>query len=150
METLKQELLEKCEHFIQQKTAALQNAMQGLKQDLENESKSSVGDKFETGREMINIEWNKLSNQLQQYEQMQSVLKRINVQTDSGIVKAGSIIFTENANYFISIPAGEIIVQDTKFYAIGSKAPVAIAMLGKAENDSYTFNQQEVLIRKII
>ena len=97
MEMLKHELLEKCEDFIQQKTTALQNAMQGLKQDLENESKSSAGDKFETGREMINIEWNKLSNQLQQYEQMQSVLKRINVQTDSGIVKAGSIIFTENA-----------------------------------------------------
>ncbi|WP_295180680.1 transcription elongation factor [uncultured Christiangramia sp.] len=150
METLKQELLEKCEHFIQQKTAALQYAMQGLKQDLENESKSSAGDKFETGREMINIEWNKISNQLQQYEQMRSVLKQINVQVDSGIAKAGSIIFTENANYFISIPAGEIIVQDTRFYAIGSKAPVAIAMLGKTENDSYTFNQQNVLIKKII
>ena len=150
METLKQELLEKCEHFIQQKTAALQYAMQGLKQDLENESKSSAGDKFETDREMINIEWNKISNQLQQYEQMRSVLKQINVQVDSGIAKAGSIIFTENANYFISIPAGEIIVQDTRFYAIGSKAPVAIAMLGKTENDSYTFNQQNVLIKKII
>ncbi|WP_299152756.1 transcription elongation factor [uncultured Christiangramia sp.] len=150
METLKQELLEKCEHFIQQKTAALQYAMQGLKQDLENESKSSAGDKFETGREMINIEWNKISNQLQQYEQMRSVLKQINVQVDSGIAKAGSIIFTENANYFISIPAGEIIVQDTRFYAIGSKAPVAIAMLGKTENESYTFNQQSVRIEKII
>lgn len=150
METLKQELLEKCEQFIQQKITALQDAMQGLKQDLENESKSSAGDKFETGREMINIEWNKLSNQLQQYEQMQSVIYRISLQGATGTVKTGSLVFTEKANYFISIPAGEMIVQGTKFYAIGSKAPVAIAMLGKTENESYTFNQQSVRIEKII
>ncbi|WP_026913758.1 hypothetical protein [Christiangramia portivictoriae] len=150
METLKQELLEKCEQFIQQKTTALQDAMQGLKQDLENESKSSAGDKFETGREMINIEWNKLSNQLQQYEQMQSVLNRISLQSATGTIKTGSLVFTDKANYFISIPAGELIVQSTKIYAIGSKAPVAIAMLGKTENESYTFNQQSVRIEKII
>jgi len=150
MDILKKELLAYCEKFIQQKMEALQTAMLSLKIDLENESKSSAGDKFETGREMINIEWNKLSNQLQQYQQMQLVLQRVQTQIPNGIAKLGSVVFTANANYFISIPAGEISTVSSKFYAVGIKAPVATALLGKTIGDSFFLNGRQVQISDII
>jgi len=54
------ELIKACEEYLNTRIAVIRKAMNGLKEDLENESKSSAGDKYETGREMINIEWNKL------------------------------------------------------------------------------------------
>ncbi len=48
--------------------------MADLEESLENESKSSAGDKYETGREMINYEFEKLSGQLKEFKKLQDTL----------------------------------------------------------------------------
>ncbi len=67
---IRDELIEACQEYLETRVSVVRKAMNGLKEDLENESKSSAGDKFETGREMINIEWNKLSVQLNEYDRL--------------------------------------------------------------------------------
>ena len=143
-------LLESCDTFLTQKKESLQKAMTGLKEDLENESKSSAGDKYETGREMINIEWNKLSTQLHQYDQLFVVLNRLQAHQPNGNIMLGSIVITKSANYFISVPVGEINAEEKKFYAIGAQAPVAKNLLGKQAGESFTRNGKEFKILKVI
>lgn len=124
--------------------------MDGLREDLENESKSSAGDKFETGREMINIEWNKLSVQLNQYDHLEAILKRIEDHKQNENVVLGSMVYTDSANYFIAIPAGEIGDGKDKFYAVGIQAPIAQLMLGKKVGETVKFNGRQFTIKKII
>ena len=124
--------------------------MDGLREDLENESKSSAGDKFETGREMINIEWNKLSVQLNQYDHLETILKRIEDHKQNENVVLGSMVYTDSANYFISIPAGEIGDGKDKFYAVGIQAPIAQLRLGKKVGETVKFNGRQFTIKKII
>lgn len=146
---MRSQLIEACHSYLQTKIAVVKKAMDGLKEDLESESKSSAGDKFETGREMINIEWNKLSIQLNQYEQLGITLNRIEEHRPNGNVVLGSMVFTDAANYFISIPAGEIKLEDQKFYAVGIHAPIAQMLLGKKEGDTMIFNNRDFKIEKI-
>ena len=143
------ELIKACRSFLQQKSEVVERAMKGLKDDLENESKSSAGDKYETGREMINIEWNKLSIQLNEYEKLSKILNRIEDHKASGRAVLGSLVKTEAANYFVSIPAGEIQTEKEKFYAVGVQAPVAQKLLGKRVGDDFEMNGRTIKILSV-
>ena len=143
------ELVKACRDYLQTKVSVVRKAMDGLKEDLENESKSSAGDKFETGREMINIEWNKLSVQLSEYDRLGNILNRIEEHKPNGNVVLGSIVVTDAAKYFISIPAGEIKSGHEKFYAVGIKAPIAQILLGKKVGEKMTFNGRQFTIKEI-
>ncbi len=145
----RKELINACREYLQKRVLVVRKAMDGLKEDLENESKSSAGDKFETGREMINIEWNKLSIQLNEYERLGQILNRIEEYKSNGNVVLGSIVLTDNAKYFISIPAGEIKSGTEKFYAVGIKSPIAQVLLGKKVGEKISFHGQEFEIKEI-
>lgn len=147
---VKNKLIQSCEAYIQQRKEVVLKAMKGLKEDLENESKSSAGDKYETGREMINIEWNKLSRQLRAYENHENTLDRVRNQSTSKKVVLGSVVKTNAAHYFIAIPAGKIEISKELFYAIGSQAPVAKEMLGKETGEDFQINGKRFKITAIL
>lgn len=147
--SLRKELIKACEEYLDSRVLMIRNAMDSLKDDLDNESKSSAGDKYETGREMINIEWNKLSIQLNEYDRLRQILKRIEEHRPNGNVMLGSIVKTDVANYFISIPAGEIKSEKDNFYAIGIKSPIAQILLGKTANEKMEFNGKDFIIESI-
>ncbi len=137
----REKLIEVCRERIQKKIRSLKDAMDDLKNDLENESKSSAGDKYETGREMINIEWNKLSQQIVEFEKQIKTLNRIEHMEPSESVRLGTIVNTGKAHYFISVPVGEIDLEDkNRYYAIGIQSPIGQAMIGKKKGDSFQFN----------
>lgn len=144
------QLILACREYLDKRRVIVKNAMAGLKEDLENESKSSAGDKYETGREMINIEWNKLTVQLNEYDRLSQILQRIEDYKTSGKAVLGSIIITNTANYFISIPAAEIKIEDEKYYAVGIKSPVAQQLLGKEKNDSFVLKGKSFKVLDII
>ena len=114
--------------------------MKDLKESLENESKSSAGDKYETGREMINLEFDKLTGQLREFRKLEGTLTMSRRKAPANNIQLGSLVKTSVANYFIAIPAGEISAGNEKFYAIGTNSPVAQALLGKKEKESFDFN----------
>ena len=143
------ELIQACEEYLNKRIAVVRKAMDGLKNDLENESKSSAGDKYETGREMINIEWNKLTIQLNEYDRLAQILVRIKDHKPGTKAVLGSLVFTDATNYFISIPAGDIGIGNQKCYAVGIKAPIAQQLLGKEIGDHFTMNGKEFRIMNI-
>lgn len=147
--TIKEELIQECRDRIQKKIRSLKDAMDDLKNDLENESKSSAGDKYETGREMINIEWNKLSQQIVEFGKQVKILNRIEHMEDSESVQLGSLVDTGKAKYFISVPVGELYLNEERFYAIGVQSPIGKAMIGKKKGETGSFNQNEIKIISI-
>jgi transcription elongation GreA/GreB family factor len=114
--------------------------MAGLESDLENETKSSAGDKYETGREMINLEINKLAEQLQQFKNLRNTLNIAKSRTNNGSAQLGTAVKTNMANYFIAIPADRIIVDGEEYFAIGANSPIAQLLLHKTAGEEITFN----------
>jgi transcription elongation GreA/GreB family factor len=137
---MKEELYKKCESYLEEKIVRISHSIKDLEAGLTNESKSSAGDKYETSREMINIEIHKLSTQLQQFQKLQVTLELAKRNAASEIVKMGSLVEATNAIYFICIPIGEVIVGDKKAYVIGAGSPIGQALIGKSVGDSFSFN----------
>ena len=147
---MREKLLAKCVDYVEERVSRLQSSIKDLEHDLGNETKSSAGDKYETSREMMNTEINKLQNQLQSFKKLKEVLAVIENRKASTTVQLGSIVKTSAANYFISIPVGEIKVEEEKFYAIGLNSPIGKLFLGKQEGEQFIFQQKEFSIKKIL
>ena len=73
---IKARLLHACQENIEQRIASIQQVLNSIEESRNNETRSSAGDKYETGRAMMQIEEEKNRHQLfQAYQVMQELSK---------------------------------------------------------------------------
>lgn len=113
-----------------------------------SETKSSMGDKYETAREMQQQEINQLQLQRTDFLNKQNELKTIRL-TDSSVVENGSLVQTENGFFFISVSEGQITFQGQNIYCISPKAPFSQAIKGKKVGDNFTVNGRSDTVLKV-
>ena len=121
-----------------------------LQKDLTSETKSSAGDKHETGRAMIQLEREKLGNQIREIELNYQSLNTIKDDKTSTRIGLGSIIFTDKGNYYVAVAADSCEVNSKVFYCISSQSPIGKLLIGKKINESIIFNDIESVILEII
>jgi len=146
---VKEQLFIKCKAHVQKRREAVQSILDSVAISLQEETKSSAGDKHETGRAMLQLERENAGKQLAQIEQLERIAHRIDPKITSGPAHLGSVIETTAANYYLSIPAGEITVGTTSFYAVGVGSPIGQLLLGKKEGDVIRFRESEYTITTI-
>ena len=134
---------------MEERIKRIEAVMAGLESCLENETKSSAGDKYETGREMINLEWNKLAEQLQQFKNLRNTINIAKSRTNNGSAQLGTAVKTNMANYFIAIPADRIIVDGDEYFAIGANSPIAQLLMHKKAGEEITFNGKSAKILEV-
>jgi transcription elongation GreA/GreB family factor len=146
---IKQELFKHCKAFVNKRAQTVEEIISSNQKALQSETKSSAGDKHETGRAMLQLEMEKAGQQLEGISQMNEILSKINFSEASNKAHLGSIIFTEKANYFLSISAGQIIINRQKYFAVSVSSPIGKLLLGKSENEVISFNDIKHKILKI-
>tara|TARA_R110002049_G_scaffold207188_1_gene377670 strand:- start:52473 stop:52934 length:462 start_codon:yes stop_codon:yes gene_type:complete len=146
----KEALYSKCLEFIENRFQTVQKNIQELQESLLSETKSSAGDKHETGRAMLQLEREKLGNQLSEIHKIKVYFYKIDISKPSKIIGLGSVVYTSNANYFIAISAGEIVVDGVKFFAISSSTPIGILLMGKQVGDTIVFREQRFVVKEVV
>jgi hypothetical protein len=79
-----------------------------------SDTKSSSGDKFETSREMAQIEISKIEKEIVKTQQLITDLTS----------KASQFIITDKEAFLISIPFGKLMVNSTEVFCISNSAPI--------------------------
>lgn len=148
-EALKIELIELCSKQLQDKKQMMHTSLSSLQDALANESKSSAGDKYETGTEMIQIEKQKILTQLGVLEANFKLLHGARSSNAKETIQNGALVVTNNAKYFIGPSLGKISVEGETIFVISPSSPIAQAMLQKKTGDSISFNGQSMLIAKV-
>lgn len=146
---VKEALLSKCNNFVNNKLATIETIMSENRIALEQESKSSAGDKHETGRAMLHLEMEKASQQLGVAKQMKEVLDKIQLNSVSKKIKLGSLITTDQGIYFLSISAGEISLGDKLYYAISPSSPIGSLLIGKEKGEKILLNSKVITVLSI-
>ena len=113
-----------------------------------NDTKSSMGDKYETSREMLQQEVNNLQIQLNEHLKSQKILKNINPNPHK-VVSLGSWVETDKGKFFIAISLGEILFNQEKVFVISAESPLAKAMNGKKTGESFVVNNLSQIIKNI-
>ncbi|SMG33353.1 3-oxoacyl-ACP synthase [Arenibacter troitsensis] len=147
--SVKQRLYEFCKSFIENRLMRINSNIDSLQEALTSETKSSAGDKHETGRAMIQLEREKLGNQLAEAQLLQELFKKIPLQSSSSQVGLGSLVLTDQQNYYMGISAGELKLEGVSYYAIAPNTPIGKLLLGKAVGDMVVFNSRKIVIRQI-
>lgn len=147
---LKQELYNQCLESIDNRLEIVQNTIKDIQNALLSETKSSAGDKHETGRAMLQLEREKTGNQLAEIKKTKEVFSKVDIEKSSNTIGLGSVVYTTQANYFIAISAGELKVNNELFYAISSNTPIGKLLIGKAVGDVVVFRDAKFEIQKII
>ena len=146
---LKKELYNQCEAFVNKRLQTVEEVISSNQKALQSETKSSAGDKHETGRAMLQLEMEKAGQQLAGITKMKEILAKIDISKTTTNAHLGSIVFTDKLNYFLSISAGKLKALDKEFFAISISSPIGKLLLGKQENTSVNFNKINFKILKI-
>ena len=147
---MKNKLINHLKQIIEEKINILNADISSLIESRNNDTKSSAGDKYETGREMTQIELNKLEAQLVKTKLILSdLIKAESIKTNTSI-DFGALVYTNKENYFLSIPFGKVEVENEKFFAISLASPIGSLLKGKKKGDIISFNGREIKIEKII
>ena len=105
-------------------------------------TKSSAGDKHETGRAMMEQELTRIQAQIE------SARKQLNEvgqmpSNASEIVAWGTAVRTKQGVYFLSVPLGRVKESAEPLFAISAGSPLGQLLLGKRTGDSVTFRGNE-------
>jgi transcription elongation GreA/GreB family factor len=146
---IKQELFKQCESYVNKRLQTIEEIISSNQKALQTETKSSAGDKHETGRAMLQLEMEKAGQQLNGVSKMKETLSKINLKNDSEIAHLGSVVKTTKASFFLSISSGKVIVANEIYFAVSISSPIGSMLLGKKQGDVFTFNSIEQKIIEI-
>lgn len=145
----KQVLFTHCKNILLQHIAAGEKAMQEAQEAANSEEKSSMGDKYETGRAMSQLARDMNASQVvKNKEELTSLLKLENIPVGKQII-IGSLVYCDSKLFYVSVALGQVVIEEQTIAVISSKAPLAKAMLGKGVGESFAFNNNTYIIKHI-
>lgn len=137
---LKALLFEKCNQIIQHSIDISMADMNHAQQSANEETKSSAGDKYETGRAMSQSERDRSAKLLSEAKRTQNLLRGIDYKSLNKTVKSGCVVLTSTNNYFISAAIGKVEVLNVTYFAISPISPIAQKMLSQKKGFLFDFN----------
>jgi len=146
VDDLKQLVHHICQESIQQKIDLIRQSIADTQASANEETKSSAGDKYETGRAMAQLEIEKFSSQLVILQQQLQELARVGQHFTSGVVSIGSLVHTSLGVFYLATNAGDLIADGKKIFAISPKAPIAQKLVGRKAGESIEMNGRTIQV----
>jgi len=140
LSALKNALEAHCTQYIDERLNGIQKAMAEAQSSANNETKSSAGDKHETGRAMAQLETEKQSRQLSEVHKLKQAFMQIKSQSIISKVAAGAVVQTNKAVFYLAIGIGKVQLDDYLVFIISPTAPIAQTIMGLQVGDQFQFN----------
>uniref|UniRef100_UPI00321750FC hypothetical protein n=1 Tax=uncultured Draconibacterium sp. TaxID=1573823 RepID=UPI00321750FC len=146
---IKKHILEKLNQLLEQKMQETQLSLEAAKESRDSETKSSVGDKYETGRTLMQMEVEKNRIQLKKTEKLKNELQQIDLHKKFDQVEFGSLVITTQNNYFISSALGKIEADNEMYFCISLASPIGQQLYKKRLNNTFIFQGKKIQILAI-
>ena len=133
--------------YVQLRLVAARTGMAAAQESSNSETKSSAGDKYETGREMANQERDRHAAQLHEAQLLLAALQKINPELPSDTVRTGALVATSMGLFYLSIGAGKLTTAEgQEFLAVSPVAPIMAVLSGKCAGEEVLFNGKMVQV----
>ncbi len=146
---IKEKLYLLCNDYIANRVAVIKQNIAEAQEAANDDTKSSAGDKFEVGREMMQQEIELNFGRMGEMLKLKQALENINPSHKNTLVSPGALIQTTAGTYYMSIGAGKLALNGITYYAISHEAPIALLMNGKQAGDDFILNGKTVKIEHI-
>jgi len=150
MSDIKEQLHALCVAYVQNRMHAAEQAIAGAQQSANDDTKSSAGDKYETGREMAQQETNRNLGQLNEANKLMVALNRISTKNTSAKAGAGSLVITNNGNFYIAISAGNLVLNGQNYFAVSPVSPIGLKLTSRLSGDEFILNGKTYQISAVL
>lgn len=138
-----------CLNIIEEKINTIQKEYKLYQDSAANETKSSAGDKHDTGKAMMQMEQEKLGVQFKDLVNSKKILGSINPSIVYNKIQFGSLVKTDSAVFYISISLGKICIDSQEIFIISSQSPLAKLMLNLFKDSQFSFNGKVYTIHEV-
>ena len=149
MSQLKREVYNLCQVYINDRIQTVKTAMDIAQASANDETKSSAGDKYETGRAMMQLELEKNSVQLAEANKLKQTLGQLDPDKHTDTVQLGSLVTTNHGHFYLSISAGQLKLKESIVFAVSTASPVGTKLAGLKKGDSFQLNGKEYTIQQV-
>ena len=146
---MKAALHQHCLDLIQKQIKSIKSELASIEESRNNETKSSAGDKYETGRAMMQMAEEQSKVQLTKSNQLRLELQDLDPLQKHNKIEKGSLVITGNGKYFLSIGLGKVKMNNEIFYCISMASPIGIKLRGKEVGDQIEFGGKIIEIIEI-
>ena len=146
---LKRHLHHHLVELMEEKVRTAETLLKSTEESKLSETKSSAGDKHETGRAMMQREEAQNKAQLAKALELKNTLSRLNFKTSISRIEFGSLVTTDQGVYYLSIGLGKIEVEGNEHFAISPVSPLGSALMNQAVGDKVVFLEKEYVITRI-
>jgi transcription elongation GreA/GreB family factor len=150
MSSLREELYNQCLDYVQKRMDAAEQGIKEAQQASKDDTKSSAGDKYETGRAMAQQETDRNMAQLNEANKLKVALNTININSNATTIEPGSVVITNNGNFYVVISAGTLSVSGDSYFAISPASPIGIKMKGLKVGDEFSLNGKNYSVTNIL
>lgn len=146
---LRKKLFQECSSYIEKRIKDIQEAINSATESANDDTKSTAGDKHETGRAMAQLEQEKNMRQLSESLALRERLKKIDPLESTINAAMGSVIITDQFNFYLAVSAGKLIVDGKEYLSVSPESPIGQHLIGKVKGDHFMFNDKTFKIIKI-
>ena len=149
MNTIKTDLYNYCLSTIESKLNTINSVFDSAQASANNETKSTAGDKHDTARAMAHLESEKNAKQLVEINKLKRVLPYLKDFKISNMAELGSLVITNEGNYYLSISLGKFTLNSNDYLLISPVTPIGKLLIGKCVGDIVSFNNKSIEILEL-
>lgn len=139
-----------CQQQVALRISTAKEAMDAAQAAANNEGKSSAGDKYETGRAMMQLERDQHARLLAEALKLRQLLDSLDPTLQHDQVRAGSLVKTSAGVYYVSVSLGKLVLEGEDYMAISPATPLGQQLMGKRSGESFTFSQKQFKVLELL
>lgn len=145
----KEHVYQYCLSTVEAHITRLQQQLDELKESMDSETKSTAGDKYETGRAMLHIEQDNVRRQLAETLQQKAGLQVLDITHSHTHISAGALVKTNKGYLFIATGLGKVMVDDVPVFVISLSSPLGQKINGLKKGESAEINGSTYTIEEV-
>jgi transcription elongation GreA/GreB family factor len=138
--SVKSNLYRLCLEYINKRIGSIQETIKQSQESADEETKSSAGDKYETGRSMMQLDMEQHAARLADALKTRDELEKIGTIQNVDVIMPGSLVTTDQNRYYISLSAGKIDFEGKAYFCVSASSPVGAKLIGLKKGDEFTLN----------
>lgn len=147
--SFKKRLYQHCFQLLCERVEEAKRLIDDAQEASNSETKSSAGDKYETGRAMAQLE--KERHARRHVEALNALyrLESIGCRQRTDDIDVGSLVEADNATYYLIVGLGLVEYEGRKVHVISEHAPMGQVLLGLEEEEDFVFRGREMVVQRI-
>lgn len=140
MQELKEKIFQAAIRQLKEKISLLQQERKAVSEGILEDTKSSAGDKFETGREMMTQDLKTIETTIEKLQEDLDEIYRVqSIKSNSEAVREGSLIQLGTDFFLISASIGQLEVDGKKYFLLSRNSPLGQVLIGKKKGENVLF-----------